>query len=671
MTSPTENRSAKVREFTQSGDWNMARTIAAVVAIAAAYIYFLIFAQFAFVKLVQAEGLTQGAMRIVMGCMGIAGISASLGAGRLFRAESGARRAGLMTGFVGCGFAAFLAVSARGLLMHGIVAAAIGVFLGMLTVNLASGIPFLFGHGLVAKHRGLCVGIATGAAYAICNIPSVFAGTPQLQTLLAGGACIAGILASSYLKDAPLPDDGRVLNVNGLPLGVGNNYAFGCMIAIFLSLVWLDSAAFNILQSTPELNQFGWGNAALQWKNAGVHLSVAIFAGILLDRGLLHRLLLVAFVALGSAAVCVSTLTPAAVMTHWLYAAGVSLYSTALVFAPTADRRVGISQSAMRAGILYAVAGWAGSALGIGMVQDLHRIPLWFLVLAGAVVLSCSGSLAGFGWPHFVRRTAFIAGITIPIFLISQASGNRGITSINGAGDAAAGREVYISEGCLNCHTQFVRQGTADELWWGPAANPESILKQAPPLIGNRRQGPDLMNIGNRRSPAWNRIHLIDPSALSPGSRMPSYAYLFAPGESRGDALVTYLASLGESTFDQRTATCLNWHPAPGTRPGIRSAQAGLFQHSCAQCHGALGRGDGPLASSIGPVAPRNLTLGLWRFFAHDSRSPTLDLARTIKFGVAGTSMPGHEIFSDSEILGLAEYVQSLKPLTSTIRITP
>ena len=605
-----------------------------------------------------------------MGCMGIAGISASLGAGRLFRAESGARRAGLITGFLGCGFATFLAVSARGLLMHGIVAAAIGVFLGMLTVNLASGIPFLFGHGLVAKHRGLCVGIATGAAYAICNIPSVFAGTPQLQTLLAGGACIAGILASSYLKDAPLPDVGRVLNVNGLPLGVGNNYAFGCMIAIFLSLVWLDSAAFNILQSTPEINQFGWGNAALQWKNAGVHLSVAIFAGILLDRGLLHRLLLVAFVALGSAAVCVSTLTPAAVMTHWLYAAGVSLYSTALVFAPAAT-----AGSACPDGDQ---SGYSLCRRGLGRVCARNRYGTGFAPDTALVSgprrrrrPDCSGSLAGFGWPHFVRRTAFIAGITIPIFLISQASGNRGITSINGAGDAAAGREVYISEGCLNCHTQFVRQGTADELSVGPGGKSRKHSKTGATVNWKSSSGPRFNQYRKPPFPAWNRIHLIDPSALSPGSRMPWYAYLFAPGESRGDALVTYLASLGESTFDQRTATCLNWHPAPGTRPGIRSAQAGLFQHSCAQCHGALGRGDGPLASSIGPVAPRNLTLGLWRFFAHDSRSPTLDLARTIKFGVAGTSMPGHEIFSDSEILGLAEYVQSLKPLTSTTRITP
>jgi len=430
-------------------------------------------------------------------------------------------------------------------------------------------------------------------------------------------------------------------------------------VAIFLALVWLDSAAFSILQATPELNQFGWGSAGLQWKNAGVHLTTAVLAGVLLDKRRINPVLLVASAALGSAALCVSTHTPAQVLTHWFYAAGVSLYSTALVFAPTADHRIGISQAAMRAGVLYAVAGWAGSAFGIGMVQDLHRIPLWFLALAGGIVLSCYGSLAGAGWSYLICRASFIVGIGVLALLVTKTSASRAITVTQPAMDAAAGREVYISEGCLNCHTQFVRQNTLDELWWGPASNSESILKQVPPLIGNRR------------SPAWNRIHLINPRALSPDTRMPSYAHLFASNDRRGEALVAYLASLGGHTFDRRTATCIKWRPAPGARPVDRSAQAALFQQSCSQCHGTLGKGDGSLAASIGPVPPRNLTLGQWHFFAHNSPSPDLDLARTIKFGIVGTSMPGHEIFNDSEVLGLAQYVQSLKVPTNSQVVIP
>ncbi len=318
------------------------------------------------------------------------------------------------------------------------------------------------------------------------------------------------------------------------------------LVAIFLALVWLDSAAFSILQSTPELNQFGWGSAGLQWKNALMHLTMAMIGGFFLDRGRLNRVLLVAFAALASAALCVSTHTQAALMTHWLYAGGVSLYSTALVFAPTADRRIGVSEAAMRAGILFAVSGWAGSAFGIGMAQDLHRIPVWFLGLAGFIVLCCSGLPAGSSWSDLIRRAALIGGIGTLALLITKVPGTSGIGVAHGTADAAAGREVYISEGCLNCHTQFVRMGTPDELWWGPVATPENSLKQAPPLIGNRRQGPDLMNIGNRRSPAWNRIHLIDPRSLSPkfpnavlrvplrSRRQPRRCFGRVPCESRG-----------------------------------------------------------------------------------------------------------------------------------------
>ena len=106
------------------------------------------------------------------------------------------------------------------------------------------------------------------------------------------------------------------------------------------------------------------------------------------------------------------------------------------------------------------------------------------------------------------------------------------------------GREVYIAEGCLHCHSQYVRPVGPDQELWGPVTEPETALAQQPVLIGNRRQGPDLANVGMRRPPEWNRAHLIDPSSVSPRSRMPSYAHLFRPGNADGEALLVYLASL-------------------------------------------------------------------------------------------------------------------------------
>lgn len=106
------------------------------------------------------------------------------------------------------------------------------------------------------------------------------------------------------------------------------------------------------------------------------------------------------------------------------------------------------------------------------------------------------------------------------------------------------GRLVYVSEGCIHCHSQYVRPVGPDQELWGPPTDPERALGQHPVLIGNRRQGPDLANVALRRNSGWNRLHLINPRAITPGSRMPAYPHLFEPDASRGEALLAYLASL-------------------------------------------------------------------------------------------------------------------------------
>lgn len=109
----------------------------------------------------------------------------------------------------------------------------------------------------------------------------------------------------------------------------------------------------------------------------------------------------------------------------------------------------------------------------------------------------------------------------------------------------ALGRQVYISEGCIHCHSQFIRPASRDEEQWGAARPPEFSRAQVPALIGNRRQGPDLMNVGVRRPREWQRMHLVDPRMVWPFSRMPAYPHLFADGDPRGEALLDYLDSLG------------------------------------------------------------------------------------------------------------------------------
>jgi cytochrome c oxidase cbb3-type subunit 2 len=222
------------------------------------------------------------------------------------------------------------------------------------------------------------------------------------------------------------------------------------------------------------------------------------------------------------------------------------------------------------------------------------------------------------------------------------------------------GREVYVAEGCINCHSQYVRPETSDSGRWGPQRTLAESLELSPPLLGNRRQGPDLQNVANRRARAWQRLHLQDPRAVTPGSRMPAYAHLFAGDAARGEALLDYLDSLGGETWDDHWQTARTW--SPSDRAVAAPGASGLFVQWCATCHGADGQGRGALASRL-PAPPRNLVANAWRFVdpAADTGTERLNLARTIKYGVPGTTMAGHEYLSDAEVLALADYIQGLR----------
>ena len=93
------------------------------------------------------------------------------------------------------------------------------------------------------------------------------------------------------------------------------------------------------------------------------------------------------------------------------------------------------------------------------------------------------------------------------------------------------GRDVYIANGCVYCHTQHPRDrnlGPDGERGWGRASVPGDYFYDKPHLLGSMRTGPDLFNIGARQpSKDWQLGHLYQPRAYVPGSIMPSYPYLF------------------------------------------------------------------------------------------------------------------------------------------------
>jgi cytochrome c oxidase cbb3-type subunit II len=89
-----------------------------------------------------------------------------------------------------------------------------------------------------------------------------------------------------------------------------------------------------------------------------------------------------------------------------------------------------------------------------------------------------------------------------------------------------AGRDVYIREGCYNCHSQMVRPFRAETLRYGAYSTAGEYVYDHPFQWGSKRTGPDLHRVGGRYSDEWHRVHLINPRDLVPESNMPAYPWL-------------------------------------------------------------------------------------------------------------------------------------------------
>jgi len=89
-----------------------------------------------------------------------------------------------------------------------------------------------------------------------------------------------------------------------------------------------------------------------------------------------------------------------------------------------------------------------------------------------------------------------------------------------------AGRDVYVREGCYNCHSQMVRPFRAETLRYGPMSLAGEFVYDRPFQWGSKRTGPDLHRVGGRYSDEWHRVHLINPRDVVPESNMPAYPWL-------------------------------------------------------------------------------------------------------------------------------------------------
>lgn len=142
----------------------------------------------------------------------------------------------------------------------------------------------------------------------------------------------------------------------------------------------------------------------------------------------------------------------------------------------------------------------------------------------------------------FIRLWMFFAGVLATVFL-----GWAALVGVPGLQIAAVpaqpdlrpytyqqahGREIFIREGCVYCHSQQTRPtgfGADQQRRWGRASVPGDYVYDSPHLLGTSRTGPDLLNIGARQpSRAWHFQHLYNPRSVVAQSVMPRFPWLFA-----------------------------------------------------------------------------------------------------------------------------------------------
>ncbi len=221
------------------------------------------------------------------------------------------------------------------------------------------------------------------------------------------------------------------------------------------------------------------------------------------------------------------------------------------------------------------------------------------------------------------------------------------------------GREIYIANGCVYCHSQFVRN-----IDWGIGATRVSragdYITDIPNLLGTERTGPDLAQEGGEHPDDWHLAHFINPRYVRPNSIMPNWEFL---GVEKINALIAYKQSLGYKMADFRVERQKYWkkesikafeagpdanidwlhsmvpegwriipNPYPTTEENLTRGHK-LYQDFCIGCHGPIGDGMGPAQPYLYPP-PLNFTLLRGRGISGGI------IYYQIMNGITGTAMP-------------------------------
>ncbi len=259
-----------------------------------------------------------------------------------------------------------------------------------------------------------------------------------------------------------------------------------------------------------------------------------------------------------------------------------------------------------------------------------------------------------------------------------------------------AGRVLYGSNGCVYCHSQYLRPqdwtGVSSFRTVGRVAQAGDYFFQQGPQLGTERTGPDLSQEGGSHTDEWHYAHFYNPRYTSLKSIMPQFSFYYS-GTSDSPTvsqdvknLVAYVQSLGGKSGVERAqrqralktkllserakgneAIIHEWFPSTWRNvrnpmePTIRSLVHGkqVFTTNCIGCHGLLGDGKGPanffMGGENGP-APRNLTDASQQLMFSDG-----EMYDAILFGIDGASMPAWgDILTVNDIWDLTNFIRTI-----------
>jgi cytochrome c oxidase cbb3-type subunit 2 len=186
--------------------------------------------------------------------------------------------------------------------------------------------------------------------------------------------------------------------------------------------------------------------------------------------------------------------------------------------------------------------------------DNLYEKPVLFAI--AAVVAISVGTLVTTFIPLFLPSTQPVSSLIKPYTAVET-----------------EGRDIYIREGCNNCHTQTVRPMRTEVARYGDYSKPEESAWDRPFLWGSRRTGPDLARLGGKYPDAWHYRHMANPQAMFDKSNMPAYPWL---AETKLDTSITArkVKILGYGYDGPEIARQLAAFRQTVTAPAYPSAQA-------------------------------------------------------------------------------------------------